>query len=218
MLLTAGLASTCRCAVARLRRGAGARVARSLVCASALLGLLALVGCSPADVYGLWAAYQAPASGSGGGAAGCPAGDPVISPVVEPRTVMRWSSTVCSVFDPEDAATALCVISYESGGEPHRTNRDDPGRGSFGLMQINSDWWIGSEYHEEMVAAFGRKDETYLDPAVNVAAAALLVNDPDLSGWHAWSASRLCPHRHSGERDQAPDKSARVIPVVLRVP
>ena len=114
--------------------------------------------------------------------------------------VMRWSSTVCAVFGPTEAATALCVISYESGGDPGLTNRDDPARGSFGLMQINSDWWIGSEYHERMVKWFGRSDETYLDPAVNIGAAALLVRDPELSGWHSWTTSTLCPHRH---RDSA---------------
>ena len=113
--------------------------------------------------------------------------------------VMRWSSTVCAVFDPTDAATALCIISYESGGDPGLTNRDDPAHGSFGLMQINSDWWIGSEYHERMVEWFGRSDETYLDPAVNIGAAALLVKDPELSGWHSWATSRFCPHHHSDE-------------------
>ncbi len=113
--------------------------------------------------------------------------------------VMRWSSTVCALFDPADASTALCIISYESGGDPGLTNRDDPARGSFGLMQINSDWWIGSEYHERMVKWFGRSDETYLDPAVNIGAAALLVKDPGLSGWHSWATSRFCPHRHSNE-------------------
>ena len=113
--------------------------------------------------------------------------------------VMRWSSTVCALFDPADASTALCIISYESGGDPSLTNRDDPARGSFGLMQINSDWWIGSEYHERMVKWFGRSDETYLDPAVNIGAAALLVKDPELSGWHSWATSRFCPHHHSDE-------------------
>ena len=120
----------------------------------------------------------------------------MLSDIVEPEEVMRWAPTVCAIFGPADASTALCVISYESGGDPGSTNLDDPGRGSFGLMQINSDWWIGSEYHERMVRWFGRDDETYLDPAVNIGAAALLVNDPSLTGWHAWSSSRLCPHRH----------------------
>ena len=125
----------------------------------------------------------------------------MLSDIVEPETVLRWAPTVCAIFDPVDASTALCIISYESGGDPDSTNRDDPGRGSFGLMQINSDWWIGSEYHERMVRWFGREDETYLDPAVNIGAAALLVNDPSLTGWHAWASSRLCPHRHDHATD-----------------
>ncbi|MCY3661215.1 MAG: transglycosylase SLT domain-containing protein [bacterium] len=126
----------------------------------------------------------------------CLEGTPVLSEIVEPEAVLQWAPTVCAVFDPVDASTALCIISYESGGDPDSTNRDDPGRGSFGLMQINSDWWIGSAYHERMVGWFGHDDETYLDPAVNIGAAALLVNDPSLTGWHAWPSSRLCPHRH----------------------
>lgn len=160
-----------------------------------LCALPLLLGCS-SDVYSLWFSYV-PALDSSAGVEGvCPDGDPVLSDVVDPSEVMQWAPTVCAIFDPADASTALCVISYESGGDPDSTNPDDPGRGSFGLMQINSDWWIGSEYHERMVEWFGRDDETYLDPAVNIGAAALLVHDPSLTGWHAWASSKLCPHRH----------------------
>ena len=162
------------------------------------LGLL--LGCSPSDVHSLWFNFQIGAESSYRAEGSCLEEDPVLSDIVDRDAVMRWAPTVCAVFDPADAATALCIISYESGGDPDRTNRDDPGRGSFGLMQINSEWWIGSEYHERMVAWFGRSDETYLDPAVNIGAAALLVRDPDLTGWHSWSTSRLCPHRHHGGR------------------
>ena len=162
------------------------------------MALLGLSGCLASDVHGIWIALEASASptGGGGGADSCPERAPVLSEIVEPEAVLRWTPTVCAIFDPVDASTALCIISYESGGDPDSTNPDDPGRGSFGLMQINSDWWIGSEYHERMVMWFGRDDETYLDPAVNIGAAALLVNDPSLTGWHAWSSSILCPHRH----------------------
>lgn len=160
---------------------------------------LLLLGCSPSDVNSLWLALQLASDSSNNSEISCLEGEPVLSDSVEPEAVMRWAPTVCAVFDPADASTALCIISYESGGDPSLTNRDDPARGSFGLMQINSDWWIGSEYHERMVAWFGRSDETYLDPAVNIGAAALLVNDPELSGWHSWATSRLCPHRHINE-------------------
>ena len=175
---------------------------------------LLLLGCSSSDISSIWSALRLAASDSSEHSSehssedssdpreeSCLEEDPVVSDVVEPEAVMRWASTVCAVFDPADAATALCVISYESGGDPDSTNADDPGRGSFGLMQINSDWWIGSEYHERMVRWFGRDDETYLDPAVNIGAAAVLVRDPDLTGWHAWSSSRLCPHRHHDGTD-----------------
>ncbi len=166
---------------------------RFAICLGALLGLL---GCSPSEVSSFWFALQLTSESSDAREGSCPEEDPVLSDSVDPGAVMRWAPTVCAVFDPTDAATALCIISYESGGDPSLTNRDDPGRGSFGLMQINSDWWIGSEYHERMVKWFGRSDETYLDPAVNIGAAAVLVRDPELSGWHSWATSRLCPHRH----------------------
>lgn len=166
---------------------------RLAICLGASLPLL---GCLSSDVSSLWFALRLASDSSNSGEGSCLEDDPILSDVVDPGAVMRWTPTVCAVFDPADAATALCVISYESGGDPTLTNRDDPGRGSFGLMQINSDWWIGSEYHERMVQWFGRDDETYLDPAVNIGAAALLVRDPDLSGWHSWTTSRLCPHRH----------------------
>ncbi|MCY4104070.1 MAG: transglycosylase SLT domain-containing protein [bacterium] len=164
-----------------------------------VLGLcasLGVLGCSPSEVAGLRSYLQFLESSPAGGETSCLEGTPVLSEIVEPEAVLRWEPTVCAVFDPVDASTALCIISYESGGDPGSTNPDDPGRGSFGLMQINSDWWIGSEYHERMVKWFGRDDETYLDPAVNISAAALLVNDPDLSGWHSWASSKICPHRH----------------------
>ncbi|MCY3924458.1 MAG: transglycosylase SLT domain-containing protein [bacterium] len=182
-----------------LRRLAGARRAgarapvRFAVCLGASLLLL---GCSPSDVNSLWFALQLASDPADERESTCLLTDPVISDVADPEAVMRWAPTVCAVFDPTDAATALCIISYESGGYPDLTNTDDPGRGSFGLMQINSDWWIGSAYHGRMVEWFGRNDETYLDPAVNIGAAALLVKDAELSGWHSWASSRLCPHRH----------------------
>lgn len=167
----------------------------SAVCLVALLGLS---GCSASDIQSVWVTLQASAgsAASGGGGDDCLQEDPVLSDEVEPAAVLRWTPEVCAVFDASDASTALCIISYESGGNPNAKNLDDPGRGSFGLMQINSDWWIGSEYHERMVKWFGRDDETYLDPVVNVAAGSLLVKDPDLAGWHSWASSKLCPHSH----------------------
>ena len=187
----ADVRAACRQAAPR-----AARVARLAVCLCAFLGLL---GCSPSEVSSLWFALQLASDSSDTSEGSCLEEDPVLSDMVDPDAVMRWAPTVCALFDPVDASTALCVISYESGGDPDLVNTDDPARGSFGLMQINSDWWIGSAYHERMVALFGRSDETYLDPAVNIGAAALLVNDPELPGWHSWTTSRSCPHRHINE-------------------
>lgn len=161
-----------------------------------LCALLLFLGCSPTDVSGVRSYLQFLEGTPAEGEVSCLEGTPVLNESVEPDAVLQWAPTVCAIFDPTDASTALCIMSYESGGDPDVTNTEDPGRGSFGLMQINSDWWIGSEYHERMVQWFGRDDETYFDPAVNIGAAALLVRDPELSGWHSWATSRLCPHRH----------------------
>ena len=161
-----------------------------------LCASIGLLGCSPSEVSSLWSYLQSLQGSPVDGESSCLEETPVLSEIVEPEAVLQWAPTACAIFDPTDAATALCIISYESGGDPDITNTDDPGRGSFGLMQINSDWWIGSEYHKRMVQWFGRDDETYLDPAVNLGAAALLVSDPDLDGWHSWATSKLCPHRH----------------------
>ena len=183
-----------RPAIQKVRRTAISRLLRHVL---PLCALLALLGCSPSNpLQGLWYALQLPVSNPGNSEGPCLDEEPTLKDGVDPASVMRWAPTVCAVFDPADAATALCIISYESGGDPNLTNRDDPARGSLGLMQINSDWWIGSEYHAGMVSSFGRSDEAYLAPAVNVAAAALLVNDPELPGWHSWATSRSCPHHH----------------------
>lgn len=172
------------------------RIRRVAALSVGLCALLGLLGCSPSEISSLWFAFQLPPHESAISESTCPEGETVLSDLVDREAVMRWAPVVCAVFDPVDAATALCVISYESGGDPNLTNPSDPARGSFGLMQINSDWWIGSESHERMVAWFGRNDDTYLDPAVNIGAAALLLNDPTLPGWHSWTTSSLCPHRH----------------------
>ena len=148
------------------------------------------------EISVVWTYIEASNSSQAAAENQCPATTPELSNSVDPEDVMRWAQTVCTMFDPVNAATALCIMSYESGGLPDQKNHDDPARGSIGLMQINSDWWIGSEYHEQMVRWFGRDDDTYLDPVVNIASAALLVNDPTLEGWHSWASSRLCPHEH----------------------
>lgn len=174
------------------------RLRRVAALSLGLCALFGVLGCSPSEVSSFRSYLRFLESSPVDADGSCIEGTPELSEIVEPETVLRWAPTVCAVFDPVDSSTALCIISYESGGDPDSTNPDDPGRGSFGLMQINSDWWIGSEYHERMVTWFGRDDKTYLDPAVNIGAAALLVNDPSLTGWHAWPSSKLCPHRHHG--------------------
>ena len=126
----------------------------------------------------------------------CPAEPVPVRPSVDEAQVLRWKYLVCAKFQPRDVVTALCVMSWESAGEPSAWNRDDPAEGSVGLFQVNSDWWIGSNYHEEMVRRHGRETELYFVPARNASAAAILLADPLLPGWHSWSTAPNCPHRH----------------------
>ena len=149
----------------------------------------------------------------------CPAELVPLRPSVDDAQVLRWKDLVCSTFQSPDVGTALCVISWESAGEPSAWNRDDPAEGSVGLFQVNSDWWIGSYYHEEMVRRHGTETERYFNPATNVSAAAILLADPLLPGWHSWSTSSKCPHRHQRRRvvsvrGRAEGRGARL----LRVP
>lgn len=85
--------------------------------------------------------------------------------------VEQWRSLVAAHFTNVDYA--LCIIKYESGGNPNAVN---PSSGAAGLFQIMPFWW-----------------DTYggdrFDPATNVALAAVIHAD---YGWGAWNAASKC--------------------------
>ena len=80
--------------------------------------------------------------------------------------VEQWRGLVSAYFS--DVEKALCVIKYESGGNPNAKN---PSSGAAGLFQIMPFWWD----------AYG--GDRY-DPETNVALAAVILGQ---QGWGAWS-------------------------------
>jgi len=82
--------------------------------------------------------------------------------------VEQWRSLVLAYFGPERVDTALCIMSYESGGNP---NAQNPRSSAAGLFQIVEFWWDkygGDRY----------------DPVTNVALAHVIY---DQQGWTAWN-------------------------------
>ena len=107
---------------------------------------------------------------------------------------LQWAPLVESLFPPEEVDRALCVIRYESGGQPDKVNTaDSEGRGgSVGLFQIAADNWGGAH----RVAGLERWPEVSIVqarrllkvPTINVMAAAAMWR---AEGWlPAWAAQR----------------------------
>lgn len=86
--------------------------------------------------------------------------------------VERWRSLVASYFRAEDVERALCLMSYESGGNPNAKNPTSSARG---LMQILGSLWAPH---------FGVTLEELYDPHINLAIAAQI---RDSQGWTAWA-------------------------------
>lgn len=85
--------------------------------------------------------------------------------------VEQWRDLVSVYFRPEDVDTTLCLMRYESGGNPHAWSDTD----DHGLMQVNYYWW-------GEVLGVTRTD--LYDPETNLWAAAQV---RDRQGWTAWS-------------------------------
>lgn len=80
--------------------------------------------------------------------------------------VEQWRGLVSAYFS--DVDRALCLMSYESGGNPNAKN---PSSGAAGLFQVMPFWWEhygGDRY----------------DPETNVRVASLIYQQ---QGWNAWS-------------------------------
>lgn len=85
--------------------------------------------------------------------------------------VEQWRGLVSQYFTNVDYA--LCIIKWESGGNPNAVNSSS---GAAGLFQIMPFWWD----------AYGGNR---FNPETNVALAAKIYAD---YGWGAWNAQSKC--------------------------
>jgi hypothetical protein len=92
-------------------------------------------------------------------------------------SVEQWRGLVGSYFPANQVNTALCVMRYESGGNPNANNSRST---AIGLMQILASLW-GPVY--------GVSHEQLKDPNTNMRVARGVW---DRQGWGAWAAYRQC--------------------------
>lgn len=83
--------------------------------------------------------------------------------------VEQWRPLVAGQFAPDEVPTAMCLIWYESRGEP---TADNPRSTASGLFQILKGWWDG---------------EWHLDPFVPEYNVWMAKQIKDIQGWTAWS-------------------------------
>lgn len=109
--------------------------------------------------------------------------DPVI--VVKPTfyrelgpNVERWRPLVAEHFAPEKVETALCIMSYESGGNPDAKNPDSSAAGLFQFLQ--STW---DSVPLSITGGTYSSGQVYVIVATIRAAAWLQLD----SGWTQWS-------------------------------
>ena len=86
-------------------------------------------------------------------------------------SVEQWRTLVSAYFQPgEDVDRALCLMGYESGGNPNAYNPS----GASGLMQVLSGW----------ADDYGYQKDQLFDPNINLLIAADLKNR---FGWTQWA-------------------------------
>jgi len=85
--------------------------------------------------------------------------------------VEQWRSLVAIYFAPEHVNTALCLMGYESGGDPTAASATN----DHGLMQVHWPIWG---------PAFNLSKQDLYDPGTNLATAAKIRG---IQGWWAWS-------------------------------
>lgn len=96
--------------------------------------------------------------------------DIVVEQMADP--VERWRPLVAEHFPSDEVDTAICIIGYESNGDP---NADNPRSSATGLFQILESLW-GPH--------FGVSSEDLHDPETNTRLARRIWDE---SGWWAWS-------------------------------
>ena len=91
--------------------------------------------------------------------------------------VEQWRELVAAYFPPDLVSTALCVIRYESGGNPDAKNPRSTARG---LFQILASLWAPH---------FGVSYQDLYNPELNVRLAYKIYLS---QGWGAWTVYPLC--------------------------
>lgn len=87
----------------------------------------------------------------------------------------RWRPLVAEYFPADQVDTALCVVGWESGGNPDAKN---PRSSARGLFQVLAALWAPH---------FGISADALYDPVVNVRVASQIWGS---QGWGAWSARK----------------------------
>jgi Transglycosylase SLT domain len=83
----------------------------------------------------------------------------------------RWRGVAAFYFAPEDVDRVICLIGFESGGNPAAVN---PTSGAAGLMQVMPFWAARHDYEQDLL----------FNPAVNLWIASQI---RDEQGWGAWT-------------------------------
>jgi len=99
----------------------------------------------------------------------------------------QWEAEAIRQGWPIDQLDRLDHVMWrESRCDPTQHNPDDPGSGSYGLLQLNSHWCAPSRYWPDgWLQTNGGIDtcDDLFDPAVNLRAAVLIWHN---SGWNPW--------------------------------
>lgn len=97
-------------------------------------------------------------------------------------SVEEWRPLVSTYFRADLVETALCLVGYESGGDPDAYNASS---GASGLFQHLRRYWT------ERTAASGWAGADIFDPEANVAVAAWLQRTGGWGHWSPWNRG-LC--------------------------
>ena len=87
------------------------------------------------------------------------------------QSVESWRPLVAQYFDSEDVNTVLCLMEYESSGDPNAYNSSS----ASGLMQIKAGW----------ASQLGYEPTDLFNPSINLLIARILRDSP--MGWGHWS-------------------------------